>query len=47
MEETKCVWYDVPDDLADRIASILTRIMSNHFDAKITVAAISKKEDAA
>ena len=46
MEETKCVWYDAPDDLAERIAAILTRIMSNHFDAKITVAAVKKEEAA-
>ena len=33
---------NVPDDLPERVAALLSRILSNQFDAKITVAAISK-----
>ena len=40
IEQDGCTWYDVPDDLAERVATLLSRILSNQFDAKITVAAI-------
>lgn len=38
------VWSDVPDDLAERVAALLTRIVSKQFDAKVTYVAINRSD---
>lgn len=42
-ETGECAFSDVPDDLAERVAALLTRILSAQFDAKITF--VARKHD--
>lgn len=33
------VWGETPPDIAERVAALLSRILSEQFDAKVTVVA--------
>ena len=35
-------WSEVPEDLAERVAALLSRILSQQFDAKITFVAVKR-----
>lgn len=40
--EKNDVWSEVPSDLAERVAALLSRILSDQFDAKITCVAVKR-----
>ena len=38
-EEKNDPWSEAPPDIADRVARLLSRLLAEQFDAKVTVAA--------